>query len=242
MNPNRLRTARPVAKLKQGRTDWYKMRNLSDSSAEVLIYDEIGYWGVTAQDFVNDLNALDVSQIDVRINSPGGEVYDGIAIHGAIQRHPANVTVYVDALAASAASFIAMAGDKVVMARNSEMMIHDASTIAIGNADDMREVVDLLERVSENIADIYAQKAGGEVADWRAKMKAETWYSAQEAVDAGLADEVAASDSKETTDAWDLSIFNYTKRGDAPAPIGGRVAAPALDLTAIHRAFEEAWK
>lgn len=223
----RLKTARPLASLKQGRNDWYRIENATSeaSAATVHIYDEIGYWGVTAQDFVRELQAVDAGRIDVHLNSPGGEVFDGIAIMNALKQHQAHVTVIVDSLAASIASVIAMAGDRVVMAKNATMMIHEGSGLAIGNAADMREMADLLDKVSDNIASVYAERAGGEVAEWRERMRAETWYSADEAVAAGLADEVMPAPDKTPTDTWDLSIFNYSGRAAAPAP----VIAPAVE-------------
>lgn len=190
------------------------------ASADVMLYDEIGFWGTTAQDFANQLGALDVGTINLHINSPGGEVYDGIAILNALRNHDATVNVTVDGIAASAASFIAMAGDTITMARNSELMIHDASGLVIGGPDDMAEFADRLNTMSDNIASIYAERAGGTVQDWRAAMKAETWYSAQEAVDAGLADKVQAKEpaDQDAKNRFDLSIFNYAGRSKAPAP------------------------
>lgn len=210
-----LKMARPKALLQQGRRDWYRIENKS-GTPEVYIYDEIGYFGVTASDFVKDITNIKADAFDLHINSPGGDVFDGLAIYNSIKNHPAEITAYVDGLAASAASFIAMAANKVVIARNSQMMIHDAHGLAIGNSADMRSLADLLDKSSDNIADIYAQKAGGTVANWRKAMKAETWYSADEAVKAGLADEVQGNAN--TENSWDLSIFNYTSRQEAPEP------------------------
>lgn len=202
--------------------DWWRIvRNADDTdSVDVLLYDEIGYWGTEAKDFAQQINALDVSTINLRVNSPGGDVYDGIAILNALRAHPAVVNVIVDGIAASAASFIAMAGDTITMARNSEMMIHDARGFAMGNAATMAKIASMLDRTSNNIASIYAERAGGETTDWRAAMKAETWYSAQEAVDAGLADKVddPKSDDAKPSNRFDLSVFNYAGRTRAPAP------------------------
>jgi hypothetical protein len=154
-------------------------------------------------------------------------VYDGIAILNALRNHKATVTVFVDGIAASAASFIAMAGDEIVMCRNAELMIHDSWGWCSGNAEEMAKAAAELDRVSDNIASIYAERAGGTTEEWRALMREETWYSAQEAVDAGLADRVAAKDdadeSEDDTDAdasngFDLSVFNYAGRRSAPAP------------------------
>ncbi|ANA85466.1 capsid maturation protease [Gordonia phage Blueberry] len=206
---------------------WYRVRNEAGSDdAEIMIYDFIDpdpwFGGISAQDFVRDLDAIDASNILVRINSPGGDVYDAIAITNALRNHDATITVQVDGLAASAASFIAMAGDEVVMCRNTEMMIHDARGFCIGNATDMAEYAEWLGRASDNIASMYAEKTGGEVKDWRKAMTAETWYTAEEAVEAGLADKVVAAksddDSKKAAAHFDLRVFAHAGRQQAPAP------------------------
>jgi ATP-dependent protease ClpP protease subunit len=233
----RLRTARPVAQLRQGRTDWYRISNsIGASSATIYIYDEIGYWGVTAGEFVAELSQLNVASIDLHISSPGGEIFDGMAIFEALRSHPAQVTTYIDSLAASIASVIAMAGDRIVIAPYGEMMIHDGSGLCIGDAADMVEMAELLDRQSNKIASVYADRAGGTVEEWRTLMQAETWFSAAEAVAAGLADEVSGapagagdtnddatttpiqSASNSSTAQWDLSIFTYPNRAAAPAP------------------------
>jgi len=216
---------------------WYRMATEDGaSSASIDLYGGIGGWfGVEASEFVRELRALDVDELTVHINSPGGDVYDGIAIMNALRQHRATVTVVVDGLAASAASYIAVgAGDEVVMSENSELMIHDAWGFAMGNAADMRTMADDLDRISSNIAGIYATASGTDAAAWREAMLAETWYSAQEAVDAGLADRVAGAsdveDSDEHTtvgpdtsegdveDSFDLSVFAHAGRSHAPAP------------------------
>ncbi|MCX4780118.1 head maturation protease, ClpP-related [Streptomyces sp. NBC_01264] len=182
--------------------DWYRIRNATSSTAEILVYDEVGYYGVTAKDFTAALADVTASSINVRLNSPGGDVHDGLAIYQALLRHPANVTTYIDGIAASIASVIAMAGDRRVIGRNASFMIHEASALCLGQAKDMKEMADLLERMSTNIADIYNHRTGrGSVADWRRLMKAESWYTGAEAVKAGLATEVDDGSSK-TEDAW----------------------------------------
>lgn len=226
VDKSRLKTARPLARLREGRTDWYKIQNLASSgAAEVWIYDEIGYWGTSAQEFVAELNAIKASKVDVHINSPGGEAFDGLAIYQALRNHPAHITTYVDALAASAASFIAMAGDERIIAPHASLMIHDAFGLCIGNAAEMAKMQDDLARLSDNLAAIYASRAGGEAATWREAMRAETWYSAEEAVATGLAhrvqvDEKAAEkpDTPAAKNSWDLSIFNFAGRDKAPTP------------------------
>jgi ATP-dependent protease ClpP protease subunit len=215
-----------------GNGTWYRIDNKASASSDVYIYDEIGYWGVTAQDFVDDLKSVKSKAITVHINSPGGEVWDGLAIYDALKNHPADVTVRITALAASAASFIAMAGDKVIIGNNAQMMIHDAMAVAVGNPSDMRSMAELLDRQSDNIADIYARRAGGTADEWRTRMSANgadgTWYFGQEAVDIGLADEVTDPEPTESaaeatqTDRWELSIFTR-KVEDVPddVPEGG---------------------
>lgn len=201
---------------------------------EVFLYDFIDSdadpdWGGVSSAMVRD--ALPASgDVTVRINSPGGDVREGIAILSALRLHNGQVNVQIDGLAASAASFIAMAGDTIVMMPNTEMMIHDASMITWGNASDLRADADFLDRVSGNIADVYAQRTGTDVASWRAAMLAESWYSAQEAVDAGLADSVmeipVASKGRAAAavagNTWDLPYARYASRRDAPDPILAR--------------------
>lgn len=192
--------------------------------AELLIYGEIG-WDVQASEVVAQIQAMESEDITVRVNSPGGDVYDGLAIMNALIAHPGAITAVVEGLAASAASFIAVGGaDRVVVRPTAEIMIHDAMSFVGGNADEMLRAITDLERISDNLASIYATKAGGEASEWRALMKAETWYSAQEAVDIGLADTVedgrqaAAKSGRHVV----MNRFRYQRRRDAPAPTFNR--------------------
>lgn len=208
--------------------DWYRIdpRNetsgdAEQTSADVYIYDAIGgWWGVNASEFVQDLAALDVDRINLYVNSPGGSVFDAVAIMNAIRRHRAHVVATVDGLAASAASYVIQAADEIVMARGSSLMIHDAWGLCIGNADDMAEFSAQLDRLSGSIAGLYAGRAGGTRDEWRDAMKAETWYTAEEAVEAGLADRADAdpSDDAKQNTVHDLSIFAHAGRAAAPAP------------------------
>jgi ATP-dependent protease ClpP protease subunit len=176
---------------------------VSNGVATLRIYDYIdpdgGYWGISANEFADALDAIeeDVTQIELLINSGGGSVWDGLAILNTLRSHPATVTARVDGVAASAASFIAVACDEVVMMPNSRLMIHDALGLCIGQAVDMREYADFLDDTSGNIAEIYATKTGGTVDEWRTLMTANglmgKWYSAQDALDVGLADRIGAS-------------------------------------------------
>jgi ABC-type sugar transport system ATPase subunit len=123
---------------------WYEIRARS-SGTEVLIYDEIGAYGVTAKGFLADLSALpDGAPIDLRLNSPGGSVFDAVAIYNALKRHSGEITVWIDGIAASAASYIAMAGDEIVMPENAFLMIHDPSGLVMGTSAEMREMAEIL--------------------------------------------------------------------------------------------------
>lgn len=213
---------------------WYRITNAASSDeAEVMLYDEIGGWyGSTADQFIADLRGVTAPNLRVRINSPGGSVFEGIAIANALRSHPANVVVQVDGIAASIASVIAMAGDRIEMAPNTMLMIHDASGLCMGNASDMEEMAELLDLISDNIADAYAARAGGTRDDWRSRMKAETWYLPEDAVENGLADEAITTpkaadpvepdedDEPDMHRAYDLTAYGYTgpKQAEEPKP------------------------
>lgn len=171
---------------------WYEMKAAAsnDGHAEIFIYDEIGIWGINAKQFVTDLNALDVETIDLRINSPGGSVFEGNAIYNALKRHPAVITSHIDSLAASMASVIALAGETVNMAANGLYMIHEVAGGVWGTSTDMRKAADLVDKISVSLVNAYADKSGMDVADVEQAMKDETWYSAQEALDAGFIDNI----------------------------------------------------
>lgn len=202
------------------------------SVAQIYIYGRIGgnFWGegTTAEGFIEQLQEIGDQEIELHINSPGGDAFDGIAIKNALRQHPARVNAVVDGLAASAASIVAMGADDIRMDESSQMMIHNAGGIVMGNKKDMREFADLLDKMDANIAEIYMNRAGGKLADWTEAMDAESWYTAQEAVDAKLADgkldrnaKKPKKDSASTEDpenAWDLSMYNYQGRSHAPQP------------------------
>lgn len=168
---------------------WYSMRALARGSIEILLYDEIGNWGITAKQFAQDLLACgDVSQINLRIHSPGGDVFAGMAIYNTLKAHPARLDVYIDGLAASMASVIAMAGDTVHMPANAMMMIHKPWGAQGGDADEMRRYADLLDKVEGTLVQAYASKTGKTPEEIHALLKAETWMDGSEAVAAGFAD------------------------------------------------------
>ena len=190
---------------------------------KLLLYGEIG-WEVRASEFVPAIDAVTDSHIDLHISSPGGDVFEALTIMNALKEHPATKTVYIDGLAASAASFIAVGiGGEVIMRPGAEMMIHNAQGGAWGDMNDMHAIIERLESASATIADIYAAKTGTDAETWRAAMDAETWFSADEALAAGLVDKVEAAG--EGVDNRKLAGVSNTVRGgryrrreDAPAP------------------------
>jgi ATP-dependent Clp endopeptidase proteolytic subunit ClpP len=167
----------------------YTIHNAADESV-VRIYDEIWFLGVNALDLAADLDAITAPKIRVEINSPGGDVWDGIAIYNSLRNHPAHVTTRVDGIAASIASVIAQAGDTRVMVGGSQMMIHNAWGATIGDHADHEDMASILDHQDKVIAGIYAARSGKTPDEFRALMNAETWMTADEAVEHGLADEV----------------------------------------------------
>lgn len=210
-----------------------KVRAETDTEPVLYLYDVIDSWGwpfgVSAKDVLEALNDLgDVEALTLHINSPGGELSEGITIRNLLRQHKARVTTVVDGLAASAASFVALAGDEVVMAPNAEIMVHEPWGAVVGDAQDMHAAAGMLDKAGDNIARMYAHKAGGDVAEWRDVMHQETWYSDEEAVTAGLADRVLELDSPpvDVSARFDLTVFNFAGRRNAPAP---RIPAASAD-------------
>lgn len=170
---------------------WYSMRALARGSVEIMLYDEIGAFGITAKQFATELLACgDVSQINLRIHSPGGDVFAGMAIYNTLKAHSAVIHVYIDGLAASMASVIAMAGDTVYMPSNAMMMIHKPWGMQGGDADEMRRYAELLDKVETTLVQAYAAKTGKTPEEIHALLKAETWMDGGEAVAAGFADQL----------------------------------------------------
>ena len=161
------------------------------TTAEISIFDEIGMWGVTAKQFISDLKALgDVKDILLSINSPGGSVFDGLAIYNALRSSGANVTVKVMGIAASIASVIAMAGKKIVMPENAFMMVHNPLGGGFGYSEDLRAIADAMDKVGESLIATYVARTGKSAEEVKALLDAETYMSAEEAVSLGFADEL----------------------------------------------------
>lgn len=175
----------------------YSIKAKGNASAEIYIYEDVGegwFGGVTAKQFAMDLRALgNVQTIDVRINSGGGDVFDGLAIYRQLVDHPARVVSHIDGFAASIASIIAMAGDEIRISEAGFVMIHDAWGMAVGNSADMRQMADVLETTSGSLTDVYVARTRRDRAEIRNWMEAETWFTGAEAVENGFADSVDAN-------------------------------------------------
>jgi len=175
---------------------WYEIIDRQER-AEIWIYEQIGedWWtgeGVTAKGFQKELSGIKAKDIDLHINSPGGNVFDGTTIYNLLKQHHATITTYIDGLAASIASVIALAGDKVVMAENALFMMHNPSGMVMGTAQDMRSMADVLDKVRGSIATAYVAKSGRSEDEINALMDAETWMTAEEARSAGFVDEIGS--------------------------------------------------
>lgn len=224
-------TAAPVA-------FWYDDPELTtvDNGGQFEIYfnDMIDDWfGISSAMIVEALQAAGGKDVLVHVNSPGGMVFEGLAIHSAFKQYAGNVTMRVEGLAASAASFVILAGNEVLIEPGAMIMIHDAWDITIGDAAEHRKTADILDKVSESIATMYAEKAGTSKDTWRAAMIEESWYSGEEAVTAGLADSVVTAtggtdsgnraDRKPTARSWSGV---YAKAPRRPAAVEAEPAEP----------------
>lgn len=218
---------------------------------DVLLYGELHpYWGIDAWAWVPEFKAIEDEEITVRVDSPGGYVEDGILIYNAIADHAADVTVIVDATAASAASFLSMAADKIIMNRGAKMMIHKAHGMAFGGAEDLRDYADLMDLENENIAEIYAARSGvKDAAHWLVEMDRDHYYTAPQAVEAGLADERIELKKKPTALATGGVVDTPTFVGDRGPELIDLSAAldsknvidenpPAEDAAALEAAAE----
>lgn len=205
---------------------------------EIWLYDQIGdsFWGegISAKTFQRELSALGkVDEISLRINSPGGDVFDGLAIYNQLKTHPARVVVDVDGLCASIASVIAMAGDDIRMASNAMMMIHNPHGMAVGDAAEMQRVAALLDQVKGALVDTYAGRTGRSRSDLQAWMDDETWLSAEDAVQHGFAD--AVTGAQKVSAHFDL-LRNYRK---VPGRLKASDARPLRDIASVRAADME---
>ena len=184
---------------------WYNIQNKAGETADIYIFDEIGTYGVTAQDFISEIKGLKDMPINLRINSLGGDVFDGMAMYNVIKRREAKTTVYIEGIAASIATIIALGADEVIMAENSLFMIHNAWGGTSGEAKDMRKTAQTLDKITSELTDIYVKKTGLSYDALAEMMDEESWLNAQEAFDLGFIDTI--SDSIKVAAKYDVSKF-----------------------------------
>lgn len=186
--------------------DWYRIEARDDEdSTEIIIYDIIGWPFNDAFDLIRSLGNIKAKNITIRINSPGGDVFDGVAIFNALREHNARVTTKIEGLAASIASIVALAGDEVQAHKNTMYMIHDPWVLATGNQYELRDIADILGKIGGNMLDIYYDKSSIGKRELKAMMKDETWFTAAEAKERGLIDTIL--DTGAAKARFDLSIF-----------------------------------
>lgn len=201
---------------------WYEI-SARATGVQIAIYDEIGAFGVSAKGFLAELGAApEGAPIDLRLNSPGGSVFDAVAIHNALRRHPGAVTVWIDGIAASAASYVAMAGDEIVMPENAFLMIHDPAGLVAGTAGDMRAMAEALDKIKTTLVRGYAGRTGRPEDEIAALMSAETWFDASDALAAGLATRIAEPGRM-------AARFDIAKFRNAPPELVEAVTAPEAD-------------
>lgn len=186
----------------------YRVENTTDKEATIYIYDEIGWFGVMADAFVKDLNDIKAEITHIRLNTPGGNVFDGTAIANAVKQHKSKTIVHIDGLAASIGSIIAIAGDETRMAENAFFMFHEAWSFVIGNAEGLREEANLLDKIDGVLAKAYAKKTGKKEDEIKDLMNAETWLTAEEALEMGMIDSIEEDkEEKASATMFDLSVF-----------------------------------
>lgn len=191
----------------------FRIEAKSDKKAEVYIYGAIGasIWedSISAKQFSEELKKLspNVKEIDLRLNSPGGDVFEGYAIYNQLKQHPAKKTVYIDGLAASIASVIALAGDEIIMGEGAQFMVHKSWTMAFGNSFELERVIERLESIDEQLISLYTKKTKKPRAEIRDMVEKETWLNAEEAVEIGFADRVMESDVRIAASVLDRATW-----------------------------------
>lgn len=216
---------------------WFAIKaEAGAEQAEVLIYDYIGWGGVTAIDFAKELKAVTAKTITVRLNTPGGDVFDGLAIYNSLKAHGAAIHVRVDGLAASIGSIIAMAGKTITMGESAFLMIHNPWALVVGNAQDMREMADTLDKIGGSLAGVYAGRPGVTTEQAQAWMDADSWFTAEEAKAAGLADAVQGGSQD---DAQAAARFDLSGYANVPAAYQAGSASPDAPTSATQRAEQQ---
>ena len=217
---------------------WYNLKAAADKTPVLSIFDDIGAYGVSAKSFLNDLRTVTTDEVDVEINSPGGDVFAGLAIYNGLRASGKKINVKVLGLAASAASLVAMSGDTIEMPENAFMMIHNPWGFAMGGADEMRNTADVLDKIGAGLVSTYAKRTGKTDQEITALLDAETWMTAQEAVDAGFATSVTTALAVKASYSEDRLPENVrlafkaqapttddSAPAEAPAPVFGETLA-----------------
>lgn len=192
-------------------------------TATLSIYDEIGFWGVQAKDFIKDLGAVTAKILNVEINSPGGDVFAGLAIYNALKMSGKEIHVKVMGVAASAASLIAMSGDKIIMPKNTFMMVHNPWSFAIGNADELRETADTLDKIGTSLQGVYVAKTGQSEDKIKELLSKDTWLTADESLELGFATEVV--DDVKAKAAFDMARADLPENVKAAIKLSGEPEA-----------------
>lgn len=221
---------------KDGKGNGLQVRAMDDdnSEVEIMLYDAIGYWGVTSAEFRTELNGIKADVIHLRLDCPGGDVFMARAMKTALEQHSARVVVHIDGVAASAASYLMMGGDEIEIAQGAQIMIHNAWGFTIGDNREHQKSADLLLKIDNGIRRDYAAKTGASDDEFIKLMNEETWFEADEALDVGLVDRVYEKQGG-ANNRFDLSIYKNApqKKPPADAPDGGDKAAAA------HRAAQK---
>ncbi len=195
---------------------WFSIQAKAEAgTADIFIYDYIGLGGVTAAEFTKELKALSAKTITVHINTPGGDVFDGLAIYNSLKDHGARIHVKIDGIAASIGSIIAMAGHSITMGESSFMMIHNPWALVIGNAKDMRDMALTLDKIGGSLAGVYASRAKVSKDQAQRWMDGEMWFTAEEARAVGLADDVQGAESSATAPQARFDLSGYAHIPDA---------------------------
>ncbi len=204
-----------------------RVNSAAGAEAEILIYGDIGgsWWdeGITGESISKEIAAIDAEEINVRVNSGGGLVFEGLAIYNALARHSAKIIMHVDSIAASIASVILMAGDEIRISEGAQVMVHKPWSGLYGDANALRKEAEILDKLEGGIIDIYAARTGAKRADLESWVNSETWFTGQEAVDAGFADSMTPAKKKKAASS---ALFNLFK--NAPQSLLAAADAPEI--------------
>lgn len=223
-------------------SDWYKIQDQENDIATVWIYDALGWPFISADEFAKDLDKIKADTILCRINSPGGNVFDGLAVMNSLKNHSAKVITRIEGLAASIASVVALAGDEVQINSGAMLMIHDPWIMTVGNEKELRHTADVLSQIGGNLRDIYCKKTGIDEAEIESLMASESWFTASECKQRGFVDTVLDGSAEAISNKFDLSMFtnapqNFHKEKPRNEKMTKREIERALRDAGASRAF-----